>query len=184
MSVNPLTGYDNIDQGTGKADHEVYEYNAETGELACASCDAGDAPPLGSAFIGAKLGERTSTAFHQPRSLSNDGGRLFFSSPDPLVPGLQGGSDKVFEYENGAAQLISGGEGGGEAVFLDASASGGDVFFATRERLAPIDTDALLDVYDARVDGGVSVPTPRRPARAAPVRNHRSAAFVLRADLC
>jgi hypothetical protein len=167
MSVNPLTGYDNIDQRTGKADHEVYEYDAETGQLVCASCDAGAMPPLGSAFLGAKLGERASTAFHQPRSLSDDGGRLFFSSPDPLVPGLQGGSDKIFEYENGAVQLISGGEAGGEAVFLDASASGGDVFFATRERLAATDTDELLDVYDARVDGGVSVPIAATPCQGS-----------------
>ncbi len=163
MSVNRLTGYDNIDRRTGRADHEVYEYDAETGQLACASCDAGDVPPLGSAFIGARLGERVSTAFHQPRSLSDDGGRLFFSSPDPLVAGLQGGSDRIFEYENGAVQLISGTEAGGEAVFLDASASGGNVFLATREQLAPTDTDELLDVYDARVDGGVPVPIAPTP---------------------
>ncbi|HTA32593.1 MAG TPA: hypothetical protein VK721_04130 [Solirubrobacteraceae bacterium] len=193
MSVNPLTGYDNIDQRTGKADPEVYEYDAETGVLVCASCDAGDVPPLGSAFIGATLDERASTAFHQPRSLSDDGGRLFFSSPDPLVPGLQGGSDKLFEYENGAAQLISGSEAGGEAVFLDASASGDDVFFATREPLTATDADELLDVYDARVDGGLSmpiVPTPCQgsacqepygspPSLAAPI----SAVFVGQGNL-
>jgi hypothetical protein len=90
--------------------------------------------------------------------VSDDGSRVFFSSPDPLVPGLSGGSVKVFEYENGAPQLLSGSESGGEAVFLDASASGDDVFLATRERLAPTDTDELVDVYDARVDGGVAEP--------------------------
>jgi hypothetical protein len=149
MSVEPLTGYAN------EGDHEVYEYSVESGELACASCDADGAAPLGSAFIGARLDERASTPFHQPRTLSDDGSRLFFSSPDPLVPGVPGGSDKIFEYENGAVQLISGSEGGGEAVFLDASSSGDDVFFATREQLAPSDNDELADVYDARVDGGL-----------------------------
>jgi hypothetical protein len=158
MSVNPLTGYDNADQATGEPDHEVFEYSAETGQLVCASCDPNGARPLGSAFVGARLGERVSTPFHQPRALSDDGSRLFFSSPDPLVPGLHGGSVKVFEYENGAAQLISGLEDGGEDVFLDASASGGDVFFATRERLAASDADELVDVYDARVDGGLPAP--------------------------
>lgn len=167
MSVNPLTGYDNIDQRTGGADHEVYEYDAETGGLVCASCDVGDVPPLGSAFIGARLDERASTAFHQPRSLSDDGRRLFFSSPDPLVPGLQGRSDKIFEYENGTVQLISGSEAGGEAVFLDAGASGDDVFFATRERLAATDGDELLTVYDARVDGGLSVPIAPTPCQGS-----------------
>jgi hypothetical protein len=163
MSVEPLTGYDNEDQVTGERDHEVFEYSAETGQLVCASCDASGARPLGGAFIGAKLDERASSPFHQPRSLSADGSRLFFSSPDPLAPGVSGGSAKVFEYQNGAAQLISGAEPGGQAVFLDASASGGDVFFATREPLAPTDTDELVDVYDARVDGGLSTPPASAP---------------------
>jgi hypothetical protein len=157
MSSEPLTGYENKDQA-GEAVHEVFEYNAESGQLACASCDPSGARPLGSAFIGATLGERASTPFHQPRSLSDDGSRLFFSSPDPLA-GVAGGSIKVFEYEDGAIKLISGAEAGGEAVFLDADASGSDVFFATRERLAPTDTDELLDVYDARVGGGLPAPS-------------------------
>jgi hypothetical protein len=160
MSAEPLTGYENKD-AAGEAVHEVFEYSAEDGLLACASCDPSGARPRGSAFIGATLNERVSTPFHQPRSLSDDGSRLFFSSPDALA-GVAGGSVKVFEYEGGAIQLISGAEAGGEAAFLDASASGSDVFFATRERLAPSDADELLDVYDARVDGGL--PAPSQPA--------------------
>jgi hypothetical protein len=154
MSVEPLTGYDNEDGVTGKSDHEVFEYDAETGRLVCVSCDPGGAPPLGSAFIGAGLQETASTPFHQPRSVSDDGSRVFFTSPDPLVPGVFGGSDKVYEYEDGEPLLISGTEGGGSSVFLDASASGDDLFFATRERLVSSDVDELVDVYDARVDGG------------------------------
>jgi hypothetical protein len=163
MSVEPLTGYDNIDEA-GEAVHEVFEYGAESGQLVCVSCGPAGTRPLGSAFIGARLGERASTAFHQPRTLSDDGSRLFFTSLDALA-GVAGGSDKLFEYENGTIQLVSGPEAGGEAVFLDASASGDDVFFATRERLAPTDTDELLDVYDARVDGGL--PTPSQPSSCA-----------------
>jgi hypothetical protein len=170
MSVEPLTGYDNDDQATGEDDHEVFEYNAETGGLVCASCDPGDVRPLGSAFIGAKLGERVSTPFHQPRSLSDDGSRMFFSSPDPLVPGISGGSVRVFQYENGTVQLISGTESGGTAVFLDASASGNDAFFATREQLAPGDTDELVDVYDARVGGGLPQPPALTPCQGGACR--------------
>jgi hypothetical protein len=165
MSVEPLTGYDNDDREDGEADHEVFEYSAETGRLVCASCDPGGARPFGSAFLGAKLSERVSTPFHQPRSLSHDGSRLFFTSPDPLVSGLSGGSDKVFEYEEGMPRLISGTEGGGSGVFLDASASGNDVFFATREQLAPTDKDGLADVYDARVDGGIAAPLEPMPCQ-------------------
>jgi len=173
MSVEPLTGYENKDRVTGKPDHEVYEYSAESGQLVCASCDPDGAPPLGSAFIGAGLTERASTPFYQPRALNDEGTRLFFTSPDPLVPGISGGAEKVFEYEDGGAQLISGPEGGGSAMFLDASASGDDVFFATREQLVSSDTDELVDVYDARVDGGLpapsSVPTCQAEACREPV---------------
>jgi hypothetical protein len=165
MSVEPLTGYDNDDSEDGEADHEVFEYSAETGRLVCASCDPSGARPLGSAFLGAKLRERISTPFHQPRSLSDDGGRLFFTSPDPLVSGISGGSEKLFEYEEGAPQLIAGAEGAGSSVFLDASASGNDVFFATREQLAPTDKDGLVDVYDARVDGGGVAPVESMPCQ-------------------
>jgi hypothetical protein len=169
MSVKPLTRYDNEDQAAGEAghevfDHEVFEYSAETGGLVCASCDPSGARPVGSAFIGAKLTERVSTPFHQPRVLNDDGSRLFFSSPDPLVSGLAGGVVRVFEYEDGSPQLISGTGSSGNDVFLDASASGDDVFIATREQLVPGDTDELVDVYDARVDGGL--PTPAAPAPA------------------
>jgi hypothetical protein len=165
MSVEPLTGYDNDDREDGEPDHEVFGYSAETGRLVCASCDPSGARPLGSAFLGAKLSERLSTPFHQPRSLNDNGSRLFFTSPDPLVPGLSGGSEKVFEYEEDSPQLISGTEGSGSSVFLDASASGNDVFFATREQLAPTDKDGLVDVYDARVDGGIAAPAEPMPCQ-------------------
>jgi hypothetical protein len=195
MSVKSLTGYDNEDQAAGapgheRFDHEVFEYGAETGQLVCASCDPSGARPLGSAFLGAKLSERASTPFHQPRVLSDDGSRLFFSSPDPLVPGLAGGRMKVFEYEDGAPALISGaGEGAGNDVFLDASASGDDVFFATSERLVPTDADELVDVYDARVDGGFPAPVLQAPtceagacqgasAQAPPLVSPISATFI------
>jgi hypothetical protein len=171
MSVAPLTGYDNeqagVEEGQPVFAHEVFEYDAETERVVCASCDANGAPPLGSAFIGASLSERASTPFHQSRTLSDDGSRVFFSSPDPLVPGLTGGSDKVFEYEGGRVQLISGTEGGGSGTFLDASASGDDVFLATREQLVPGDADELVDVYDARVDGGLPLTPVLTPCQSA-----------------
>jgi hypothetical protein len=168
MSVMPLTGYGNGDQLTHEADHEVFQYSAETAQLVCASCDPSGAAPRGSAFIGAKLTERASTPFHQPRAMSDDGSRLFFSSPDPLVAGIAGGSVKVFEYESGAAHLISGSGSGSNDVFLDASTRGNDVFIASREQLVPGDRDELVDVYDARVEGGLpSPPTLAPPCQAS-----------------
>ncbi|MFI4977606.1 MAG: hypothetical protein ACHQC8_02845 [Solirubrobacterales bacterium] len=162
-SVNELTGYDNRDQATGEKDGEVYEYSVETGELVCGSCDPNGARPTGAAFIGARPGEPISTPFHQPRSLSDDGARLFFSSPDRLVAGAGSRSAKVFEYSTGAVHLISSGANGTDDLFLDASATGNDVFFATRDRLVQADQDNYVDVYDARVDGGLPTPATIAP---------------------
>jgi hypothetical protein len=46
---------------------------------------------------------------------------------------------------------VSSGRAAGEAAFIDASATGDDVYFLTGERLVPIDTDTANDIYDARV---------------------------------
>jgi hypothetical protein len=109
-------------------------------------------------------------AFTQSRYLS-DSGRLFFNSSDALVAKDTNSNMDVYEYEppgvgdctigsptfssrsGGCVGLISSGVAVGESAFLDASESGGDVFFLTGERLASSDVDTALDVYDAHVCG-------------------------------
>jgi hypothetical protein len=165
-SINRLTGYDNEDLNSGQADSEVYEYSAESGSLVCASCESSGVRPAGNAFTGAGQGSfEIGTPFYQPRVLSNDGSRLFFSAPGrSLVNGVGAGHVKVFEYElygNGSCvQLggcvfpISSSASSANDIFLDASPSGNDVFFATYDQLVGGDQDNLMDIYDARVDGG------------------------------
>jgi DNA-binding beta-propeller fold protein YncE len=99
-------------------------------------------------------------AAYQSRYLSNNG-RLFFDSVDDLVPGDVNGQFDLYEYEPsatgscgpeaGCVALMSSGLDGRESAFLDASSEGEDVFFMTAAELSPSDTDALNDVYDARV---------------------------------
>ncbi len=113
-----------------------------------------------------------SPAVYQSRYLS-DSGRLFFNSSDALVPGDVNGKEDVYEYEpsgvgscqapgygqsasdvfvegeGGCVGLISAGSSSEESAFLDASESGGDVFFLTSSRLAPQDVDTSYDIYDA-----------------------------------
>ena len=104
--------------------------------------------------------------FYQSRYLS-DSGRLFFDSADALVPQDTNGTEDVYEYEppgvgscssesatfarasGGCVSLISSGTSSEESGFLDASETGGDVFFVTKARLAPQDVDSSFDVYDA-----------------------------------
>jgi len=104
QSQQPLTGYDTEQAQTGDCEggipgsegqketgrcSQVYLYDAATGSTSCASCDPSGARPIGPARLGPELagGAFTHTLpFYEPRNLSTDGGRLFFESPDPLVP--------------------------------------------------------------------------------------------------
>lgn len=119
-------------------------------------------------------------SFYQPRSVL-DNGRVFFSAFDALVPADSNSEWDVYQYEptgvgdctassggpaiarsaGGCVSLISSGTAEEEAGFLDASASGEDVFFLTSSRLSVADEDSELDVYDARVDG---VPATLKPS--------------------
>jgi hypothetical protein len=126
----------------------------------------------------------TGEAIYQSRYLL-DGGRLFFNSSDALVPQDSNGEEDVYEYEpagvggcsessvtfseraNGCVGLISSGTAPRESGFLDASETGGDVFFLTYGRLAKQDIDTSIDVYDAH-ECTASSPCAPAPAEAAP----------------
>jgi DNA-binding beta-propeller fold protein YncE len=105
---------------------------------------------------------------YQPRYLFDDG-RVFFDSPDSLVPQATNGLEDVYEYEppgvgsctetsvtfsersGGCVGLVSSGTSGAESAFLDASETGDDAFFVTLAKLALRDIDNSYDVYDAHV---------------------------------
>jgi hypothetical protein len=203
MSDRSLTGYDNLDALSGQPDEEVYLYDALAGHLVCASCDPTGARPVGvfddatdqssllvdrtrvwSASEGSSnhwlagslpgWDETSYVASYQPRYLS-DSGRLFFDSPDALVPQDTNGLEDVYEYEppassgtagsddcttgsvtfsersGGCVSLISSGTSGGESAFMDASENGNDVFFVTASKLTGEDYDTAYDLYDAHV---------------------------------
>lgn len=203
MSDRPLTGYDNVDAVSGKPDEEVYLYDAVSGHLVCASCDPTGARPVGVFESGMEEGRmltyqqtpweghwlagsvpgwrgHDNKQLYQPRYLS-DSGRLFFESPDALVPHDTNGLEDVYEYEpadvgscesgsatfsersGGCVSLISSGTSRSESAFLDASENGNDVFFLTASRLSPADYDTSLDVYDAHACSAAA------PCVAAPV---------------
>ena len=133
---------------------------------------AGAGPRGVAANIPGWTSEDRGAALYQSRYLSDEG-RLFFNSSDALVPADVNGTEDVYEYEpagvgsclapgygqsasvvyseavGGCVGLISAGTSSGESAFLDASETGGDVFFQTLSRLAPQDYDTSLDIYDA-----------------------------------
>jgi hypothetical protein len=156
LSKQDLTGYDNGEAKSGKCEertcNEIYVYEAATGRLACASCDPSGARPVGEAGFGGG-----GSTYYAQRNWSEEGGRLFFETPDPLVLRDNNGLQDVYEYADGHVYPISDVTGDYGSNFLDASANGDDVFILTADQLLPSDTDTRADVYDARVGGGFPV---------------------------
>jgi hypothetical protein len=176
MSQASLTGYDSTLNGGGQcqkisvtsACYEVFEYDAAAEELSCASCNPTGQRPLGSSKLGVIRGFPSLAPFPQLSNLTLDGqGRLFFDSQDALSPyDTNGRTQDVYQWEangvgdckraGGCVRLISSGHSPDDSIFLGSSASGDDVFFITREQLSLADKDEQLDLYDARVGGGIA----------------------------
>jgi hypothetical protein len=81
------------------------------------------------------------------------------------APGAPGGSCKegspgYSPINAGCIYLISTGKSKFPSLFADASASGNDVFFFSRDQLVGQDKDEIQDVYDARVGGGLASQNP------------------------
>jgi hypothetical protein len=189
MSKASLTGYDNTDAVSGERDSEVFLYDATAnggvGELRCVSCNPSGGRPIGQAWaIGDYPGGWAAafipgwqTQFHPSRVITPDGSRVFFNSFDALVSQDTNDELDVYQWETvgsgdceetgsdyvpsaaGCVNLISSGDSDEPSEFVDSSASGDDVFFKTHSSLVSQDP-GLVDIYDARVDGGFPPPPP------------------------
>jgi hypothetical protein len=149
-----LTAFDNEDQ------EEIYLFDSATRELRCVSCTDDAFPAQG--YVGydaTALFGLVMASNHPLRNLS-DQGRLFFETKRGLLPEDSNGKIDVYEYEAGRLHLLSPGTGSGDSRFLDASTTGDDAFFVTGEQLVAWDDDDNIDVYDAKVNGGLPEPPP------------------------
>jgi hypothetical protein len=101
-----------------------------------------------------------------PFAVATGGGQEVGSCQDvyeweaPAKGGCTEGSSAYSAAGGGCLYLISTGSSPDPSYFADASASGGDVFIFTSERLVGQDRDQLTDIYDARVDGGLASQDP------------------------
>jgi hypothetical protein len=187
MSTARLTGYDNTDISSGEANTNVYIYRAGSDTLACVSCNPTGSRAAGrdvkreanlsvSFWVSGQI-PVAENQLHFPRVLSDDGTRLFFESFDGLVSRDTNSQLDVYEWEasgsgnctaaapgfhdslGGCVNLISSGESPQPSELVDSSADGRDVFFKTASSLLPQDP-GLIDIYDARADGGFPLPEP------------------------
>jgi hypothetical protein len=187
MSAAALTDYDNADAVSGAADAEVYLYdavaNGGAGSLVCVSCNPSGARPVGAEVGGLWTAAKIppwENMLYASRVLSGAGTRLYFESVDALTPrdtndrqdvyqweqsgtgGCDGGDATFVSSSGGCVDLISSGQSIRSAGFVESSPSGDDVFFTTLASLLPFDY-GLVDIYDARVGGGLPA------SEAAPV---------------
>ena len=141
---------------------EAYVYSVSSGHTICVSCRMdGKAATKGSGGFDEVEPVATETQHEslndvmevKPRSISDDGRRVFFKMHDALAPGAIPSQRNFYEWENGQVYLLIPGEGGGEgdlSEYFGASASGNDVFMRTTSKLVPQDSDNTTDVYDFR----------------------------------
>ncbi len=140
---------------------EVYVYEPAANRVVCVSCNPSGASPTGDAVFNlqADIGAG-GTVIDQQLShvITNDGAHIFFDTQDSLVPQDTNGHWDVYEFDvaTGGVHLISTGQAASDSIFLDASPDGSNVFFTTRQRLLSADIDGSVDLYDARVGGGIA----------------------------
>lgn len=180
-SQRRLTSYNNA------GFNEFYRYDATSGQLVCVSCNPDGAPPASGAAT--RGGHHPALGAVLPsfltRNLSADGRRVFFQTTDSLLPQDTNNAQDVYEWEqagdgscrelsegfsagsDGCLYLISSGRSPEESSFADASANGDDVFFFTEQPLVGQDQDALADIYDARVGGGIAAQSSSQPSPCA-----------------
>jgi hypothetical protein len=147
---------------------EVFLYDSQTGRLSCPSCNPTGRAPLGNAAL--PLNNIGTALFEAQQRFITDSGRLYFDSQDSLSTfDTNEGVEDVYQYEpegvgtcqraSGCVKLISAGTEPADSNFHAIDESGKNVFFTSRDQLALKDHDDLIDLYDAREDGGIASET-------------------------
>jgi len=135
----------------------VYLYDADARDLTCISCT------LDGDGRGGQLPdpERNINNSH-PRAVTDDG-HAYFGTTQALLNVDHNQTNDVYEYYRGRVTLLSPGDRDFDALLVDISPDGSDVFFTTAEGLVGQDTDQAYDVYDARLGGGLAAQNPPAP---------------------
>jgi WD40-like Beta Propeller Repeat len=165
-STSPLTGFPN--------EGHFAAYLFTIGEqLKCVSCN-----PEGTPATADALAVGAGDAVMRARVLTDDGGLAFFTTSERLLEGDQNDVADVYRFDTETEELalVSTGTSTFPSVFSDASADGSDIAFTTRESLVRIDTDRAMDVYDARIGGGLASQNP--PPKPAPCQGQQCRAPV------
>jgi len=167
-----LTDYDN------NSHTEIYRYEDGAEGVTCVSCSSLAEPPPGDARLQELQLIRPGIVLH---NLSNDGSRVFFETPEALVGADTGGTNDVYEWQEGREgenpRLISSGHsvryeplletpvyGPSPNILFGITPDGDDVFFLSQDALVSgAGLGGAPAIYDARVNGGFPVPVSPEP---------------------
>ena len=171
------------------SDEDLYRWDEADG-WQCVSCQLPGVPSAGGAgtaqpnMISSVTANQTS--FEPEHTISDDGQRVFFETPDALVPqdvngvggceahaqgeiaffniGTYNSCDDVYEWHDGAVHLLTPGTGNQPFILMGATKDGRSVFFYTRQQLVGWDKGDGADIYVARAGGGFPEPPPQPAA--------------------
>jgi hypothetical protein len=145
---------DQIEPG---CDHciQVYRYDLRDGSVTCVSCVPGGVT-RNSAGGGTSLSDF---------EVSAEGDTIAFTTSAPLLRSDVNRTRDVYEWHNDALRLITDGvtefpHGISQPTVTGISASGSDIFFTVAARITGFEQDGLSNLYDARIGGGFTAPTP------------------------
>jgi hypothetical protein len=149
---------------------QIYVYDADRGELSCASCPSDGSAPASWASLTPASEEGGLFAGFQElnaqvphvRNVASDG-TVFFQTASSLLPTDTNGKQNVYEYRGGRLHLITSGSAPFKAIFGDASENGSTVFFQTASGVVPGVPGGIERVYAARIGGGAPEPPPPAP---------------------
>jgi hypothetical protein len=163
--------------GDSNTADQVFEFDSQTGELVRLSkggpsfpkgTENADVLPSGlgaPAFWGSN---NQPTALQRSLAISDDGSVVVFSSRAALVPegevAQEAKVESAYEYRSqgaindGGVSLLSPADTTLGTGLLSMTPSGSDVFLRTSQALTPSDGDVQVDIYDARLEGGLPAP--------------------------
>jgi hypothetical protein len=154
--------YAQVVKGDIDAAKDVYRYNAQSGGLERVSIgeDYHDANGNDSSFdaniLSSTMENSKIYVAHEmaTRAVSMDGSRIVFNTADPLSFSATNSQINIYEWHEGQVSLVSSGTAEEDDIEATITASGRDLTFETAQGLASQDSDGLLDIYDARLEGG------------------------------
>jgi hypothetical protein len=181
-TLGRLTADDPHEFGVG-ASADIYAYDAVSDDLVRVSAPQGlvdetypCGTPVAATVCYADPGMHSTTvddsAPNPPLNVVSDPGAsgdrvMFFESASRLVDGDQNSVFDVYQWRDGVLSLVSSGADDSDGTtYKGNSADGRNVYLATRDRLTWQDVDAVLDIYTARVNGGIPGPPPAPPTCA------------------